>query len=117
MTTTIDVRLAEGQHAVAGLRGELANANAALTQAQRVLHNGDRVLADVDYGLELAEKGVRASRKAMPVVAVVVGIGVVATVVFVVVKKRRSKTLEDFPVANDPDAMDDAMDPADQIVT
>ncbi len=80
------------QHVIAGLRSELTSANTALDTAQEMLRSGDRVLAEVESGLAVAEHAVRAGRRAFPAILVVAGLAVAAVVVVVVVRRRRIAT-------------------------
>lgn len=93
MTTVIDTRMAESQHAVAVLRTELASVDSALDQAQQLLHDGDRLLAQVESGLIIADSAVKAGRRAMPALLVVAGISGAIAVVIVVRKRKRQKAV------------------------
>lgn len=90
----IEVRLAEGQHLVGGMRAELAVVSNAVGRVQQFLAESDRVLGQVDAGLIAAERAVERSRRAVPIVLVVCGIAGLAVVVIVVRRRNRRREAE-----------------------
>lgn len=101
MATDIDVRLVEGQRVISDLRSELATASSTLDQVQHVLHDGDRVLQQIDAGLIAAEQVVERGRRVMPKLLVIGGISAAVIVVVVIIRKRqRDRAEPDAPGGN-----------------
>ncbi|MEI6624275.1 MAG: hypothetical protein WCP28_20485 [Actinomycetes bacterium] len=94
MSIAIDERLSAGQDTITRLRADLAETSAALEKAQEVLTNGDRLLEQIDAGLELTEVALERGRRVMPKLLIVVAVAGLAVGVVVVIRRRRSADQE-----------------------